>query len=56
MDIIVVVKLSVALLKMLNPVETRILDLWRNALSHSTTVNISHKHTRVTQVADILLE
>jgi hypothetical protein len=56
MDVVVVVKLSTALLKMLNPVETRVLDLWRKTLLYSTMLYVSHKCTRSLLSANILLE
>jgi hypothetical protein len=42
-DVVLVAKLCTALLKMLNPVETRVLDLWRKTLLYSTTLYVSHK-------------
>jgi hypothetical protein len=56
MDLVVVVKLSTALLKMLNPVETGILDLWRKTLLSSTTPYVSYKCTKSLLSANISLE
>jgi hypothetical protein len=56
MDLVVVAKLSTAFLKMLNPVQTRILNLRRNALLHSTTLHLSYKHTRTAWFTDVLLK
>jgi hypothetical protein len=39
--LVVIAKLSVAFLKMLDPVETCILDFWWKTLLHSTTLNVS---------------
>jgi hypothetical protein len=55
-DIVVVLKLGTTLLKMLNPVETCILDLWRKALLYSTTLYISYKCAGTLLPANILLE
>jgi hypothetical protein len=56
MDLVVVVKQSTTLLKMLNPVEACILDLWRKTLLYSTILYVSHKRTRSLLSANILLE
>jgi hypothetical protein len=45
MYLIVVAKLRAALLKMLNLVETCILNLRRKTTLNSTALNISYKHT-----------
>ena len=46
MHLIVVAKLSAALVKMLNPVETCILKLWWKTAFDSTAVYVSHERTR----------
>ena len=56
MDLAVVVLLRTTLLKMLNPVETCILNLWSQTLLYMTAFNVNHKHARATHTADILLE
>jgi hypothetical protein len=56
MNLIAVMELSVTLLKMLYPVETCILNLWRKALLHSNVFNISDDHTGSALIADILHE
>jgi hypothetical protein len=51
-----VVKLSTALVKMLNPVETCVLKLrWKTALD-STALGVGYKHTRSFQATDVLLQ
>ena len=54
MDVVIAVKPSAALKKMLNPVETRILDLWRKTLFYSTAFYVSHKCTGSLLSANIL--
>lgn len=54
--LIVIVKRSITLLKVLNPIETCILDLWRETLPYSTTLYISHMCTRNFLLVNILLE
>jgi hypothetical protein len=56
MDLVIVVKLSITLLKMLNPVKTCVLDLCRKILLYSTTLYVSDKCTRGLMFADILLK
>jgi len=56
MDLIVIMKLIIALLKMLDPVEAGILNLRRKAFLYSNAFNISDKHTGTALIADILLE
>jgi hypothetical protein len=56
MDLAVVVKLSIAFLEMMNPVEACVPDLWRKALLYSTTLYVSHKRTGSLLSANILLE
>jgi len=45
MDLVVIIQPSTALLEMLNPVVTCILNFRRKAFLHSTAVNISYKRT-----------
>jgi hypothetical protein len=54
--LVIVIKLSTTLLKMLNPVEICILNLWRKALLHLTALYISRKNPRGAQATDVLLE
>jgi len=56
MDLVVVVKLSITLLKTMNPMETCVPDLWRKILLYSTTLYVSHKCTGSHLSANILLE
>jgi hypothetical protein len=56
MNLVVVIQLGLAFLKMLDPIETCVLNLGRKALFHLTTAYISNKHTRSAQVTDVLLE
>ena len=55
-DLIVVVKLSTALLEMLNPVETCVFGLWRKTLLYSATLYVSYKCSRSLLSANILLK
>jgi hypothetical protein len=55
-DLVVVSKLGTTLLKMLNPVETCVPDLWRKTLLNLTTFYISHKYTRSLLLANISLK
>lgn len=55
MDFVVIVKLSITLLEMLNPVETCVPDLWRKTLLYSSTLYISHECSRSLLSADVLL-
>ena len=56
MDLVVIVKLSITLLEMLNPVETCVPDLWRKTLLYLTTLYVNYKCTRSLLSANILLE
>ena len=56
MDLVVVVKLSSTLLKMLDPIEACVLNLWRKILLHLTIVNIGHKNSVGAYATDVLLE
>jgi hypothetical protein len=56
MDFVVVVKLSTTLLKMLNPVETCVLDPWRKILLYYTRASISNKRTRSAYSTNVLSE
>jgi len=56
MDLVIVMELFTTLLKMLDPVETCILNLRRNALLHSTAHYIINERTRGVDAIDILLE
>ena len=42
--LVVVAKLSAAFLKMLNPVETCVLDFRRKTLPNSASLDVGHKH------------
>jgi hypothetical protein len=55
MHLVVVAKLSAALVKMLDPVETCILNLRRKTELNSTTLNVGYKHTGSVQATDVLL-
>ena len=46
MDLVVVVKLSTTLLRMLDPVKTCILNFRRKTSVHSTTLHLGNKNTR----------
>jgi hypothetical protein len=46
MDLIVVMNLGTAFLKMLDPVETCILNFWRKAFFNSTALHLCYQHTR----------
>ena len=54
--LIVVTKLYTALLEMLNPIETSILNPRRKTTLNLTALSISYKHTRSVQVTDVLLQ
>lgn len=56
MHLLIVVKLSTALLKMLDPVETCVLNLRRKTALNSTAIDIGYKHTRSVQATDVLLQ
>jgi hypothetical protein len=56
MDLIVIMKLIIALLKMLDPVEAGILNLRRKAFLYSDAFDISDEYTGTALIADILLE
>ena len=56
MYLVVIVKLSITLLEMLNPVETCVPDVWRKTLLYATTLYVSDKCTRSFLSADILLK
>jgi hypothetical protein len=53
--LVIILKLSTALLKILDPVETSILKLWQETLLYLSTLDISYKHTRSIKSIDILL-
>ena len=56
MQWVVVVKPSTALPKMLDPVETCILDLWwKNALN-LTALNVSYEHAWSIKTTNVLLQ
>jgi hypothetical protein len=46
MDFVIIARLNITLLKMLNPVEACVPDLWRKTLLYSTTLYVSHKCSR----------
>ena len=54
MDLAVIVKLSVTLLEMLNPVETCILNFRRKNALNSTAFDIAYKYTGSAQATDVL--
>ena len=56
MHLVAVQKLSIALLKMLNPVEACILKVWRKIMLYSTIVHLSYEHTGRVYSADVALE
>jgi hypothetical protein len=56
MNSVVIAKLSTALLKMLDPVETSILNLRRNTLLHSATLDVGYKRTRNVLFTNVLFE
>ncbi len=56
MDFVIVAKLNITVLKMLNPVETCVPDLWRKKLLDSTTLYARHKCTGSLLSANVLLE
>jgi hypothetical protein len=56
MDLVVIVKLSVTLLEMLNPVKTCILNFRRKNTLNSTALAIAYKHTGSVQATDVLLQ
>jgi hypothetical protein len=49
-------KLSTAFLKMLDPVQTYVPNLWRKPFFHLAVLYIRYKLTRSAYVTDILLE
>ena len=55
MDLVVVVKLSAALVKMLNPVKTSMLNFRRKNALNSTAFGITYKYTGSVQTTDVLL-
>lgn len=55
MNLIIVMKLITAILQVLDPVETCILNLWRKVLLYST-LHISCDCTWIDHATDILLE
>jgi hypothetical protein len=55
-NLAVIMELHISLLKMLDPVETCILNFRRKALFHLATLDISCKHTRGAQATDISLK
>ena len=55
MNLVVVRKLSAALLKMLDPVEARILEFKRKTVLNSTALNVGYKRPGSIQATDILL-
>ena len=56
MHLVVVMKLSTALLKMLDPVETCILNLRRKTMLNSTAFDVAYKQTGNVQATDVLLQ
>jgi len=54
--LIIVVELFTTLLKMLNLVETSVLDFWGQTLLYSTACYISNKHSRSVHATDVLLK
>ena len=54
--LVVIVKLSVAFLKMLDPVETCVLNLGWKTPPDSTTFDISYEPVQLLYATDILLE
>jgi hypothetical protein len=55
-DVVVISQLSAALLKMLDPIETCILNIRGKTTLNSTALDIGYKHTWSTKVTDILLQ
>jgi hypothetical protein len=56
MLLVIVAKLRAALLEMLNPVETCILNLRRKTVLNLTTLDIGYKRTGCVQATDVLLQ
>jgi hypothetical protein len=56
MDLVVVVKLSPALLEVLDPIEACVLNLWRKMSLHLAIVNIGHEKSVGAYATDVLLE
>ena len=56
MYLAIVAKLSTTLMKMLSPVETCILKLWRKASRYSITVYVSSENAISMQATDISFE
>jgi hypothetical protein len=56
MNLMVVIKLNTALLKMLDPVEACILKLWRKTSLYAITLYVSSESTISVQATDISLE
>src|SRR5215470_19037021 len=56
MHFVVVLKLTAALLNMLDPVETSILNFWRQVLLHSTALYVSSKPSWRFYATNILFE
>jgi hypothetical protein len=56
MNLVVIVKLSTSLLKMLNPIETGVLDLERKKLINEVFRYVNHKRAGSPLSANILLK
>jgi hypothetical protein len=56
MHLVVIAMLSAAFPKMLDPVETCVLNLWRQALLHSTALDLGYKCAGSIQATNVLLE
>jgi hypothetical protein len=55
-DLIFVIDTSFALLQMVDPVTTSVLDFCWQADIYNLTINLASKRSRTLQVADIFLE
>ena len=52
---IVIAKLSAAVLKMLDPIETCILELWLDILFYAAALNVGYSNTRSVYATYVLL-
>jgi hypothetical protein len=56
MDLAIVIDISITLLKMLHPVKTYILNLWRKVLLYLAILDVYYKYTESVRSTDILLK
>ncbi|KAF7504246.1 hypothetical protein GJ744_002568 [Endocarpon pusillum] len=56
MHLIIIAKLSPALLNVLDPVETSVLDFGRKIPLNQASLNVGHKHAGSIEATDVLLQ